>query len=410
MTTRSGIDDLNIYASTMAVDFSAIAAARGLSDKPLRQAHFERRSVLPPFEDPVTLAVNAARPLVEAGGTEPFALLIVATETGLDFGKPISSYVHRYLGLNPACRNFEIKHACYGGTAALQMAIGWVRSCADLGQRHKALVIMTDIARRQFDTPAELTAGAGAVALSVAMEPRVLAVDPPSGCAAREVYDVARPTATLEWDDPVLSLSAYLDLFEAATHSYRQATGIRSLERHFDALVYHTPLMSLVEEAHRLLLETERDVCTANEVDASFRRLVGASMGYSRELANVYTGNLYAGLASLLDADPALRDGARVGLFSYGSGACGEFFGGTLGPEACAVVGAHAIGKNLASRLRIGVPEYHAGVLAVEQSLVAAEFDPWEHELVCVYDKLYRGKDLLVLDGVRNHYRSYAWS
>jgi 3-hydroxy-3-methylglutaryl CoA synthase len=56
---------------------------------------FVRRSANSPIEDPVTLSVNAAEPIVEAAGPRSFGLLILATETGLDFGKPLSSYVHR---------------------------------------------------------------------------------------------------------------------------------------------------------------------------------------------------------------------------------------------------------------------------------------------------------------------------
>src|SRR5215217_7009405 len=154
MTFAVGIDDLNLYASTLAIDFADIAAARGIPAKDFQHVQFTRRSVVPPYEDPVTLAVNAAKPIVDAAGPNNFELLIVATETGVDYGKPLSSYVHKYLGLEPYCRHFEIKHACYAGTAAIEMATAWVRSLAAPGK--KALVVMTDIARRLFDQPSEV--------------------------------------------------------------------------------------------------------------------------------------------------------------------------------------------------------------------------------------------------------------
>jgi 3-hydroxy-3-methylglutaryl CoA synthase len=134
-----------------------MAAARGLTERDLLTVEFRRRSVLPPWEDPVTLAVNAARPLVESAGRGSFEMLIVATESGVDYGKPLSAYVHRYLGLPTRCRNVELKHACYAGTAAIQLATAWVRSEGATGK--KALVVMTDVARRHFGDPGELTAG-----------------------------------------------------------------------------------------------------------------------------------------------------------------------------------------------------------------------------------------------------------
>ncbi len=188
--TPAGIDDLNVYGSSLQLRVADLAVARGFTARELQATQFDARSVTPPYEDPVTLAVNAAMPIVAQIDPDGVELLIVATESSFDYGKPISTYVHRHLGLHARCRKLEVKHACYGGTAALQLALSWVRMQA--GDR-KALVVMTDVARRHFRDPAELTAGTGAVALLVSRHPRVLAVEEASGYACKEVYDVARP-------------------------------------------------------------------------------------------------------------------------------------------------------------------------------------------------------------------------
>ncbi len=96
---RVGIDDLNLYASTLSVEAREIGDARGTSQRDLAKFKLLRRALPPAYEDPVTLAVNAARPIVEQAGRDAFELLIVATESGIDYGKPLSSYVHRYLDL-----------------------------------------------------------------------------------------------------------------------------------------------------------------------------------------------------------------------------------------------------------------------------------------------------------------------
>lgn len=408
MAFSVGIDDLNLYASTLAINFADIAAARGIPAKDFQHVQFARRSVVPPYEDPITLAVNAAKPIVDAAGANNFELLIVATETGVDYGKPLSSYVHKYLGLGSCCRHFELKHACYAGTAAIQMATAWVRSLAAPGK--KALVVMTDIARRLFDQPSEVTAGAGAVALAIAAEPRVLVIEISSGCAAREVYDVARPAPALEWIDPVLSISAYLDLLEMAWDAYRRAASVGTFEDRFAYMLYHTPFVSLIEKAHQLLVEGDRQDVTAEEIAASFERMVRPALRYSRELGNIYSGSLYAALAGLMDFVPAVVSGTRIGLFSYGSGAGAEFLSGLVCTEAHALIAAQRIGERLASRRKIGVAEYEAAVLAVERSLMVPEFEPDRDMPAGHYDHMYRGKRLLVLERVRNHYRTYAWS
>jgi 3-hydroxy-3-methylglutaryl CoA synthase len=419
MGPPAGIDDLNLYASTLAVEAADIGAARGTDPRDLGRLKLLRRSLAPAFEDPVTLAVNAAEPLVEAAGRDAFELLIVASESGVDYGKPLSSYVHRHLGLGERCRNVELKHACYAGTAALQLATSWVRAQAGAsaaagaraaGASPRALVCMTDMARRIFGDPAEPAEGAGAVALAVAAEPRVLALEPTSGYAAREVYDVTRPTPVLERANASLSLGAYLDLLEIASADYRRRIGGARLEEHFAAIAYHTPLVPLVEQAHRTLIELEDEDASADRVAASFDRLVRPSLGFCREIGNIYSGSLYAALAGRLVADPALAPGARVGLYSYGSGSCAEMFSGTVGREARALVASRRIGERLAARRLASVAEYERCVLDTERSLTAADFTPDRDAPAGLFEASYRGRGLLVLEGVRDYYRSYVRS
>jgi 3-hydroxy-3-methylglutaryl CoA synthase len=401
---RVGIDDLNVDGGTVCIDTSALAAARGLSDRDVRSVGFERRSVIPPNEDAVTLAVNAARPLVESAGRDAFELLIVATESGLDYGKPLSTYVHRYLGLQPRCRNLEVKHACYGGTAAIQLATAWV--CSNDAPGKKALVVMTDLARRHFGDPAELTAGSGAVAVTIAAGPKVLAIEPRSGYVCREVYDVARPTATGEYGDAVLSIAAYLDLIEEAWVSYRGATATNvAIDERFRYLLYHTPLVSLVRDAHRLLLETDHEAVSASVLDASFDRMVRPAFGFARELANIYSGSVYCLLAGLLDGDAELAASTPIGICSYGSGSCAEIYSGVLADEARATIRRHGIGARLAARTRVDIAQYEWLVRESETMHVARDYEPARN-----FVSHHANAERLVLKSIENHYRRYGWS
>jgi len=398
-----GIDDLNLYASTLSVDNALVAEARGTS-RYMDIVRIRRRSIAPLCEDPVTLAVNAARPIVEEAGRDAFELLIVATESGFDYGKPLSSYVHRHLGLTSRCRNLEVKHACYGGTASLQLASAWVRSEAAPGK--KALVVTTDLPGNQFGQPAELTPGTGAVALSVSAEPRVLALDLASGYAAREVYDTARPTATGHWVDEVLSLGAYLDLLELAYAHYRSHRGDVPLGEDLDYLVYHMPLESLVRKAHEVLLGESG--AANGDAAHSFESMVAPSLRYCAETGNIFSGTLYAGLAALIDSEPAPRPGARVGMYSYGSGSCAEFFAGTLGAEARSVVAARRIAAHLAARRPLSMAGYERIVLEREAKALCPDFTPERSTPAGHFEEAYRGSGLLVLESVKDYYRRYA--
>ena len=409
MSAPVGIDDLNVFGSTLAIDFAAIAAARGRSPQELLATGFDRRSLTPPYEDPVTLAANAAVPLVEAAGRDAFGLLIVATESGVDYGKPLSSYLHHHLGLDSRCRNGEVKHACYAGTAAVQLACAWVRS-ASLRNR-RALVVMTDLARRHCGDPAELTAGSGAVAMTIAADPNVLEIEPESGSASREVYDVARPTATTEWGDAVLSLAAYLDLLEEAWADYRRAAaGNGALDQRFQYVLYHTPLVSLVRQAHRLLLEADHTEIAPTWLDENFDRMVSPALGYARELANTYSASVYTLLAGLLDKAVEASAGTRIAVCSYGSGSCAEIYGGRLADAARATLARHRIAAHLAERVPVDVEQYERLVLETDTMLVARNYEPARDFIPDHFERCYAGRRRLVLRHIENHHRGYEWT
>src|SRR6185503_3261900 len=102
-----------------------------------------------------------------------------------------SIFVHDLLGIGSRCRVYELKHACYGGTAALMSAADWVR--ASHGRPRRALVIAADIARYELGSAGEPTQGAGAVAMLVGPPPHAFVLGEESGTHADNVYDFWRP-------------------------------------------------------------------------------------------------------------------------------------------------------------------------------------------------------------------------
>jgi len=136
---RVGIEKINLYGGRFCTDAIELAKAQGRDlDHVFNQVMVKTRSVFPAYEDTVTLAVNAAKRLLSPDDAQDVELLIVATESGVDFGKPVSTWVHRYCNLPTHCRTFEMKHACYGATAAVKTAAMWVK--AGLSPGKKALV------------------------------------------------------------------------------------------------------------------------------------------------------------------------------------------------------------------------------------------------------------------------------
>src|SRR2546430_1922778 len=193
------------------------------------------------------LAASAGARALRTSRIDPgdIGMLLVATETGVDHAKPVSIFVHELLGIGRQCRVYELKHACYAGTAALMSAADWVRAGGTRARR--ALVIAADIARYELGSPGEPTQGAGAVPMLVGSAPRALGLGLQSGTYAGNVHDFWRP---LHRREPIVdgkySVECYLDALAGAFMAYRglERPPLVSGEALADRLVrllYHTP-------------------------------------------------------------------------------------------------------------------------------------------------------------------------
>ncbi len=143
-----GIEAMNVFGGTAYVDVMELAEHRNLDKKRFENLLMKEKVVALPFEDPITFAVNAAKPIIDSLSEEErnqIEMVITCTESGIDFGKSISTYVHDYLQLKRNCRLFEVKQACYSLTAGFQMGVNFILSQTSPGA--KALIIGTDISR-----------------------------------------------------------------------------------------------------------------------------------------------------------------------------------------------------------------------------------------------------------------------
>ena len=155
---KVGIDTLAIYTSRYALELATLAKARGTDpDKYHIGLGQKKMSVPPPGEDIVTMAANAAHQALRDIDLSEIEMLLFATESGIDQSKAAGIYVHDLLKLSPRCRVVELKQACYSGTAALQLALPYLRE----NPNKKVLLIASDIARYGLGTPGESSQGCG---------------------------------------------------------------------------------------------------------------------------------------------------------------------------------------------------------------------------------------------------------
>src|SRR5438105_4201348 len=146
--TAVGIEAINVFGGSAYLDVDKLARHRKLDMTRFTNLLMKEKSVALPYEDPISFGVNAAKPLIEAMTADErsrIEMVISCTESAFDFGKSMSTYFHKLLGLGRNCRLFEVKNACYSGVAGLQMAVNFVLAQTSPGA--KALVIATDVSR-----------------------------------------------------------------------------------------------------------------------------------------------------------------------------------------------------------------------------------------------------------------------
>ena len=318
-----GIDDISFYSSGLYLSLSSLADHNGEDPDKYRVGLGQERMGVPaPDEDIVTLAANAARPLINDENRDRITTILFATESSIDQSKAAGVYVQRLLGLGSNCRIVELKQACYSATAAIQMACGLVARKPD----DQVLVIAADIARYGLGTPGEATQGCGAVAMMVKSAPRLLDVHPETGCYSEDVMDFWRPnymdTALV---DGKYSTIVYLKALRQSWKHYRENSGSHDFSE-FSRFCYHLPFTKMGEKAHRKLAVTN-SVSMGSDL---LEQQIGSGLLYNRQIGNSYSASLYIGLASLLENDKEDLSGKHIGLFSYGSGCVGEFFAMTV--------------------------------------------------------------------------------
>ncbi len=316
---KIGIDRITFATTDRYLDLRELAAARGVDpNKYLIGIGQSEQAVIPPTQDAVTLAAQAAAKL-PAADLARVTTLIVATESGVDNSKASAIYVKQLLGLSDFVRTIELKEACYSATAGLQFARGQVA----LNPSEKVLVIASDIARYGLGTGGEVTQGGGAVAMLVSANPRVLEIGNHSVALSKDLMDFWRPLGHSEaLVDGKYSTQVYIDFFQQCWQQFRLQTGASLAD--FSALLFHLPFTKMGKKALASELG-ERDDADAQRLWAA----LAASQVYGRRVGNLYTGSLYLGLLSYLNHGAAAA-GDQLGLFSYGSGAEGEFFTGRL--------------------------------------------------------------------------------
>lgn len=427
-TPKVGIDRITFATPNCYLSMKDLAIARGIDPNKFTIGIGQSQQAVPPnHQDIVTLGAQAALPLMPYIDSNRLKMVIVGTESGVDASKSSALYIHKLLNLSSWVRCVEVKEACYGGTAALMMARDYVLTHPGA----QVLVIAADIARYGVGTPGEVTQGAGAVAMLVSENPRVLQINNDSVVKSAEIQDFWRPVyQSTALARGKFSTEQYIRMFCDVWQRYSAENDCNFND--FEAICFHLPYTKMGLKALRAGLEENSGASLTGDTHEHLLARYQDSTQYSRRIGNIYTGSLYLGLISLLDYDyfrnscdssePAcdspevscdsssaansnesplhlspLLPGQKIGLFSYGSGAVAEFFSATLVPDWRSALFSNQHLKSLNNRTQLSVSQYE------EMFNSAAPYSPQDF----VSSQKNRSGARFVLDSIKSQERNY---
>jgi len=437
----AGIDDIAIYIPQLYLDASDFAKARGLDPVKLsRGLGIEQMAIVDTNQDPACLAANACLKVMQKNKLTPDQIgrLYVATESSFDESKAMNSYVigmlEQVYGQETFghCGGIECKFACVSGSYALYDNTNWIRAGEAEGKY--ALVVVSDIAKYDMGSSGEVTQGAGAIAMLLNDNPRLLAFDRKvTSTSIKNEYDFYRPFGK---ETPIVhgqySNLLYLIQVKNALRDYKRKvkdTGLIKLKEdetildHVDYLNMHLPYSNMGKKALAYLVRHEwrtlprwkniiKEIGMTEPVpkdprgtiesvladaefmanDHQFTKLftkteeyvelyeakLASSLIASKMIGNLYTASLYLGFRSSLEFEyqkGVNLDGKRVGFCSYGSGASAMIFSGIIQPDYEQIVKEMNLETELGPRTKLTLEEYedlHENKRGPEKNIRAA--------------------------------------
>lgn len=440
-----GIDDMAFYAPKLYLDIRTLAEKRNLPAEKLEQGLGLFKMALPDVnEDAATMAAEAIAELIERNRLDPRRIgrIYMGTESALDMSKPTATYAagmveerlaERY---GPRCLRhcdlLDMTFACIGATDALHNSLDWVATDPD----NIAIVVASDIAKYELNSTGEYTQGAGAVAMLVRWQPRLLQVRRLFGVAMENVHDFYKPRRERYSDTPVFdgqySNQCYQNRMNEALADFRRRavdTGLfrpdqyRALSERWARMIFHLPysfhakrmyVETFVQErkakgvwpqdAGRFGFEEPRreqfaDDKTFDKAYAGFLKSVSESPMYRRfvqeklekaqrassETGNLYTASIFLALMSTLECDLAdcnRLDGKRFGFVAYGSGSKAKVFEAVVQPQWAEVTRHFRIFDKLSRRQAVNYEQYEALHTGAREHPLFKEPGRWRLERV----------------------------
>jgi polyketide biosynthesis 3-hydroxy-3-methylglutaryl-CoA synthase-like enzyme PksG len=100
----------------------------------------------------------------------------------------------------------------------------------------------------------------------------------------------------------------------------------------------------------------------------------------------------------------------RIGLFSYGSGCCSEFFSGTVTPDSQRRLRGLGLAASLDRRYRLSMDEYELLLKGEHVVRFGTRDTRLDQRVIPAARDSFTGSNRLVLDEVAAYHRVYSWA
>jgi len=381
-----GIDAISFDVAKIHLPIQSLAKARNIEPEKLEKGLGLIKMTLPDaHQDTIVFGANALTKLILDNNIDlsEIARIYVGTESAIDSSKPISSFLialmEQKFGENSLaeCDVVDFTFACISGVDALQNCIDFIT----LNPSKKAIVVTTDFAKYDLNSTGEYTQGAGALAMLITSNPRIIAFENLWATSTKGVFDFFKPYRTISkkeitgntnndpWfenledeieihkDQPVFdgqySNQCYMDRTKNAYFSFKKLVkSSKTIYNSWESIIMHLPYAF---QGRRMLseiyaLDAEISGISGSETTAEYQnklkeiskteqyknfvtqKLVPAELA-SSIIGNLYTGSIFMGLLSTLshfhDSKKEIS-GKKFGFLAYGSGSKSKVFEGTI--------------------------------------------------------------------------------
>ncbi|KAG1150747.1 hypothetical protein G6F37_001275 [Rhizopus arrhizus] len=374
----------------------------------------EKMAFIDDREDIQSICLTAVQNLMEKYNIAytDIGRLEVGTETIIDKSKAVKTCLMTLFSEhgNNEIEGIDTTNACYGGFSAFSNAVNWIESSSWDGRY--AIVVAGDLALYASGS-ARPTSGAGVVAILIGKDAPIVVERGLRATHMEHAYDFYKPDMHSEYPvvDGKFSNTCYLRAFDNCYRRYMaRLAKIENKEKtsmdDVDYVVCHSPYAKLVNKSfarasyNDFLLDPEnekyatikpfQDLTYAESLEnkdlekacmtltkAGYAQKVGPCAFVPKQIGNMYTAAVWAGLASLVsEVDSETLQNKRVLFYSYGSGLAASMISFRINSSTEKIKNTLNLRERLAARTHSKPEDFSEAMKMRELTHNARDFSP----------------------------------